>query len=312
MQRDIHTARPRFTAASDGVPGPVLHAPAAAAATSPASPSHGDAVTRTTCCRPGARGSSWRRATPMGARRATQARASMELFTTDGVQFLLRWVHFIAGVVWIGMLYYFNFAQVPYFAETKTTAGTGEFRKLVARVLWWFRWGAMFTFLSGLLIILLRIMQGGGALMAQSWGIAISIGALLGTIMFLNVWLVIWPKQQIVLASLEAVAGGGQADPNAAAAGARAFVASRTNALFSFPMLFFMGAASHLRLFDDDHGSLLVPVGLVCAIIAAIEANALFGAKGKGASQLLEKHVSVIHAGVALALVFYFLIAGLA
>lgn len=236
----------------------------------------------------------------------------MELFTADGVQFLLRWIHLMAGVVWIGMLYYFNFAQVPYFAETKTGAGTGEFRKLIARVLWWFRWGAMFTFLSGLLIILLKLGQAGMGIMGSSWGIGISVGALLGTIMFLNVWLVIWPKQKIVLASLETVAGGGQADPAAAAAGARAFLASRTNAMFSLPMLFFMGAASHLPLFGEDHGSLLVPVGIVCAIIAAIEANALLGTKAKGASQILEKHVGVIHAGLALALVFYLLIAGLA
>ena len=236
----------------------------------------------------------------------------MQLFTADGVQFLLRWVHFMAGVVWIGMLYYFNFAQVPYFAETKTTAGTGEFRKLIARVLWWFRWGAMGTFLSGLTIILLRIGQGGAAVMGSSWGIAISIGALLGTLMFLNVWLVIWPKQRLVLASLDAVAAGGAADPNAAAAGARAFLASRTNALFSLPMLFFMGAASHLPLFASEQPNPAAPVGIVVAIILAIEANALFGTKAKGPSKLLEKHVGVIHVGLALALVFYLLVATLA
>jgi len=235
----------------------------------------------------------------------------MELFTADGGQFLLRFIHFMAGVVWIGMLYYFNFAQIPYFAETKTTPGTGEFRKLIARVLWWFRWGAMFTFLSGLGMILVKIGQGGGAVMSSSWGVAISVGALLGTLMFANVWLVIWPKQKIVLANLEGVAGGAQPDPNAAPAGARAFVASRTNALFSIPMLFFMGAASHLPLFGEN-ASPGMPLGIVTAIILAIEANALFGQKAKGPSALLEKHVAVIHVGLALALVFYLLIATLA
>lgn len=236
----------------------------------------------------------------------------MELFTADGVQFLLRWVHFMAGVVWIGLLYYFNFVQVPYFAETKTTAGTGEFRKLIGRALWWFRWGAMFTFLSGLLIIVLKIVQGGMAIMGSSWGVGISIGALLGTLMFLNVWLVIWPNQKIVLASLELVAGGGQADPKAAGAGARAFLASRTNTLFSIPMLFFMGSASHLTLFGEEHGNLMIPVGAIVAVIAGFEVLALTGQKGKGPAALFEKHVSVIHAGLALALAFYLLIALLA
>ena len=176
---------------------------------------------------------------------------SIALLSMDGVLFLLRWIHFFAGVTWIGLLYYFNFVQVPYFAETKTGAGTGEFRKLVYRALFWFRWGAMFTFLSGLLILGLTGHQSGMAIYSQSWGIAILTGGLFGTIMFANVWGVIWPKQQVVLKSVEAVAGGGQADPAAGPAGGRAFLASRTNTLLSVPMLFFMGAARHLPILDE-------------------------------------------------------------
>jgi uncharacterized membrane protein len=232
---------------------------------------------------------------------------SLALLSMDGVLFLLRWIHFFAGVTWIGLLYYFNFVQVPYFAETKTGAGTGEFRKLIYRALFWFRWGAMFTFLSGITILALNVVQGGHAVLAQSWGIAILTGGLFGTIMFLNVWLVIWPKQQIVLKSADAVAGGGQADPAAGPAGARAFLASRTNTLFSIPMLFFMGAARHLPILDEGQNGW--PAFAIIAVIAgAIEANMLVGKKGEGASKMLEKHATVIHVGIVLALVSYLLI----
>ncbi len=233
----------------------------------------------------------------------------MSLFSyPDGVQFILRWIHFMAGIVWIGLLYYFNFVQVPYFAETKTGAGTGEFRKLISRALWWFRWGAMVTLLSGLAIITVKIMEGGGAIMAQSWGVAISAGALFGILMFLNVWLVIWPNQKIVLGSLDAVAAGGQADPKAGPAGARAFLASRTNTLFSIPMLFFMGAASHLPLLNEG-GKGGMALGIITLLAAFFEGVALMGKKAEGPAKMLEKPVVVIHAGLVLALVSYLVIA---
>src|SRR4029077_2277820 len=108
---------------------------------------------------------------------------------------------------------------------------------------WWFRWGAMLTFLSGLAILGMR-----RASWKDAWGMTILTGAAFGTLMFLNVWLVIWPNQKIVIASAVAAASGGQADPKAGPAGRRAFLASRTNVVMSFPMLFFRGAASHFPL----------------------------------------------------------------
>src|SRR5262249_53421225 len=204
----------------------------------------------------------------------------LELLTLNGVEFILRWIHFMAGITWIGLLYYFNFVQTPFFAETEAPVRTGAIVKLVPRALWWFRWGAMFTFLSGLLIILIEVSRGGAAVLGLSWGVAIQTGAAIGTIMFLNVWLVIWPNQKIVIASAETVAKGGQADPNAAAAGARSFLASRTNTLFSIPMLFFMGAARHLNLFSDKKG-IAVPALVAAVLVAAVEVNALVGKKGE-------------------------------
>ena len=156
--------------------------------------------------------------------------------TTMGWEMLLRWGHFLGGITWIGLLYYFNLVQTEYFKEAEASAKSDAIQKLVPRALFWFRWAAAFTFVTGLGIFGVR---GGGM------SIDIYIGALLGTLMFLNVWLIIWPNQKIVIASAKQVAGGGAAIPEAAGALGTAGLASRTNALFSVPMLFFMGASAH-------------------------------------------------------------------
>jgi len=197
----------------------------------------------------------------------------MPLFSDAGMLFLLRWIHFLAGVLWIGLLYYFNFVQGPFFAEADAATKSTATQKLVPRALWWFRWGAMLTFLSGVAILGMR-----QASWNDGWGMTILTGAAFGTLMFLNVWLVIWPNQKIVIASAVAAASGGQADPKAAGAGRRAFLASRTNVVFSFPMLFFMGAASHLSL-DPARNAGLFGV-LLLVILALLEINALTGTTG--------------------------------
>src|SRR5437773_1004412 len=87
----------------------------------------------------------------------------MALLSGDGWLFLLRWFHFLAGITWIGMLYYFNFVQTPFFATAEAPVRTGMLATgLVSRALWWFRWGAMFTFITGWLYLLHRMGQLGG------------------------------------------------------------------------------------------------------------------------------------------------------
>src|SRR3989442_6716304 len=86
----------------------------------------------------------------------TSRRSSMALLSDAGVELLLRWLHFLAGITWIGLLYYFNFVQGPFFAEADGATKSAATQKLVPRALWWFRWGAMFTFLSGAAIITKR------------------------------------------------------------------------------------------------------------------------------------------------------------
>ena len=195
--------------------------------------------------------------------------------------FFLRWVHFLAGVTWIGILYYFNFVQTPFFAETDPAVRTGAIQKLLPRALWWFRWGAMFTFLAGILIYIMRLGEMGASVFyASPYGVTITVGGLMGIIMFLNVWLVIWPNQQIVMASTNQVASGGQALPTAAGAGRRAGLTSRTNTVFSIPMLFFMGAASHYGAMVHQSESRGLYWLLVIVILAAVEVNALVGTQG--------------------------------
>jgi uncharacterized membrane protein len=196
-------------------------------------------------------------------------------------QFMLRWLHFLAGITWIGILYYFNFVQTPFFAETEAGVRTAAIQKLVPRALWWFRWGAMITFLAGISIYLMRMSEmGAGLFYSSPYGVTITVGGLLGTLMFLNVWLVIWPNQQVVIASANQVASGGQALPAAAGAGRRGALASRTNTVFSIPMLLYMGAASHYPQMVHQFTARGLFWLLVIIIIGAVEANALVGTQG--------------------------------
>jgi uncharacterized membrane protein len=182
--------------------------------------------------------------------------------TAAGIEMLLRWGHFMAGVAWVGLLYYFNFVQTEYFKEAEAAAKSDAIRKLVPKALWWFRWGSVATLATGLGIFAVR---GGGM------SVDIYVGALLGLLMFSNVWLIIWPNQQMVVASAEQVAGGGAALPDVADALAKAGLASRTNALFSIPMLFFMGASAHY-----PHSPGIVGILLVLIIIVVVEYNAAY------------------------------------
>lgn len=233
----------------------------------------------------------------------------MELFN-DG--FIIRYFHIWFGIIWIGTLYYFNFMQTPFFGETDGSTKSGVISKLLPRALWWFRWGAMFTFLTGLYLLGKRWLYSAEAfstIWAGAGGVIILVGALLGITMFLNVWLIIWPKQQIVMASNAAVLAGGKADPNAAAAGARAGVASRTNTLFSVPMLFMMTAAAHNQLQVDVENSMYkVMLAVIVLSWAAIEGNAIWGKMVKPLATVK----AVITSGFVLTIVYYGLIRAVA
>jgi uncharacterized membrane protein len=206
----------------------------------------------------------------------------MALFSGDGWLFLLRWFHFLAGITWIGMLYYFNFVQTPFFAKAEAPVRSGMITGgVVELALWWFRWGAMLTFITGWLYILhVAFGRYGGIreFAATAYGWKIFFGGMLGSLMWFNVWFIIWPAQQVVIRSAREVGAGRPAVPEAAARGARGGVASRTNTLLSIPMLFFMGAASHLRMPEPTSaGQKIAALILLLVVMAILEVNAVSG-----------------------------------
>jgi len=221
------------------------------------------------------------------------------LFNLDGLAFLLRWGHFIFGIAWIGMLWYFNFVQGPFFAETDAAVKNAATQKLVPRALWYFRWGAMGTVITGWLIIGIRMHQ--EFVINSSWGVTIFTGAIMGTLMWFNVWFVIWPRQKKIIA-----AANGEKVDNLPVLARRAFLASRTNTLLSVPLLFFMGAARNLTI-QADFSKVGVWFGAILAILLLIEINALTADKGT-TTKPIEKIKGVIISGLVLTAVFYVLL----
>lgn len=200
------------------------------------------------------------------------------------VEFLFRYFHVLAGLVWVGMLYYFNFVQTEYFKEAEAAAKADAMQKLAPRALKWFRYGALVTFITGL-----GLLHYVAPFKAPTVSALILVGALCGTLMFLNVWLIIWPKQKIVL---------GMKDGDGPAAAAKAGLASRTNTLFSGPMLLGMVGSKNLYIADVSTTGLIA----ACGLILLLELNALFGRVGPMASVVGVVHLSLVLAGVVWAL----------
>lgn len=200
-------------------------------------------------------------------------------FSQTGIAFGLRWIHIVFGIAWIGLLYYFNFVQVPAFAAygDEAKARNISIDKLARKALWYFRWAALSTFVTGILITLVTDNYFFDGFGTNSYGLAISLGMLLGIVMLVNVWGVIWRNQKVVLANAANVLAGGEADPNAAAAGRRALMASRTNAIFSVSMVFFMVYPSHgpRSFIEVGSGSMALFWIVSLGLIAVLEVNAL-------------------------------------
>jgi uncharacterized membrane protein len=242
--------------------------------------------------------------------------ADIQIFERFGLDFLFRWAHVLVGIAWIGLLYYFNFVQVPAFAEFEAGTRNQALDKLASRALWWFRWAAAATFLFGLALLLHQEAPSGdpqlfdGDYLKSSQGVSIMTGSLLGVTMFLNVWGVIWPNQKKVIANARNVVAGGQADPTAADAGRAALLASRQNTIFSFPMLLFMIGTGHFfGTFDtsDDRG---IYWAITIVLWAVLEANCLglLGGKAQNVTNwIYENHQRTIGTGIVLAAVWYVL-----
>ena len=157
---------------------------------------------------------------------------------------LLAWGHFLAGITWIGILYYFNFIQVPFLKVVTPETKAEAFKHLVPNALWWFRWGALATWVFGA-ALLMNQHRMGSAFLLQGPDAVIGMGAWLGTIMLFNVWVLIWPNQKKIL-GLDGLTHDADVIAKAKTV---ALMASRTNTLLSIPMLFGMTAQGHGMLF---------------------------------------------------------------
>jgi uncharacterized membrane protein len=162
--------------------------------------------------------------------------------SADFIQLVLgRWLHIMAGVMWIGLLYYFNFVQVDALkaaAADTPPSGGGITKHVAPRALFYFRWAALVTVLAGFMLMGSRAVD---VLTLRAPYVGLGIGVWLGLIMFVNVWMVIWPNQKRVLGLTPA------SDDEKARARRTAFLASRTNTMLSIPMLLFMSTSYTLH-----------------------------------------------------------------
>jgi uncharacterized membrane protein len=172
-----------------------------------------------------------------------EVRGSVQFFEAG----LARWVHIVAGVFWIGLLYYFNVVQTPALADATADkggpGGAGINKYVAPRALFWFRWAALVTWLGGAWLLGARFPAAFTLGLTSSppdlYSLVIGVGAWLGTIMLFNVWVLIWPNQKKILGIVPAT------DEQKAKARKVALLASRTNFVLSIPMLLCMGSASH-------------------------------------------------------------------
>lgn len=190
----------------------------------------------------------------------------MEIDTHTLTMQILRWLHLIAGIIWIGHLYFFNFVNANFAKTMDAETKKKVVPELMPRALYWFRWGAMFTFLTGWLYIIWKLwiasdegFMGDAGLMKSSWGQWISLGALFGTVMWFNVWFIIWPAQKKIINGIKT---GTPADAKLVA---KATMASKINTFLSLPLLFAMGAASHFPFSTWWIMLIVVGVGFMAA-----------------------------------------------
>jgi uncharacterized membrane protein len=174
---------------------------------------------------------------------------------------ILRWAHVIFGIIWMGHLYFFNLVNVPFQGGLDKELKPKVNPALLLRAFWWFRWGAMYTFIFGWLLFFKNylgaqhlISSGDGGMSGRAMWIL--FGAALGSIMWFNVWFVIWPRQKLILGGL----ASGTPHPDAAKMAVPAGKASRFNTYSSGPLLFAMLAAPHFSIMS---GPVLVAVSLI-------------------------------------------------
>jgi uncharacterized membrane protein len=229
-----------------------------------------------------------------------------------------RWLHILVGIAWIGLLYYFNLVQVPglaaYGDEGKARNITID--KIARRALWWFRWAAIATLATGLLITGQKDYWNNfmNDPLHNGHDVAISVGMVLGILMAANVWMIIWKNQKVVLANVVNVLGGGEANADAPTAGRKALLASRQNMIFSVSMLFFMVGSAHFyngALGDvaSSDARLFFIIAIVITALLELNAIGIFGGIKAGNKMLwmYESHKNALITSGVLWLVLWIL-----
>lgn len=233
--------------------------------------------------------------------------------------FWFRYLHVLAGITWIGLLYYFNLVQVPGLAAygDEGKARNITVTQIATRALWWFRWASIATLATGLLIVgvlpdyMQDFMNHVGNSPSNAKNAVITVGMILGITMAANVWMIIWKNQKVVIANATNVLAGGEANPDAATCGRRAMLASRQNMIFSVSMLFFMVGAAHYypEAFTATTGSAYTFVLISVVISALLQMNCLglFGGIKAGNKMLwpYETHKNAIITSVVLFVVLF-------
>jgi uncharacterized membrane protein len=222
-------------------------------------------------------------------------------------QGVFRWLHIIVGITWIGLLYYFNLVQVPAFARLSAGARNEALHEVTRRALWWFRWAALATVVFGLMITGQKDYWA-NSFFKRPTGLSIFIGMILGIIMFLNVWGVIWRKQKLVLQNAYHALNNLDPVPGVAEAGRRALIASRQNFIFSIPMLWFMVGTSHFYVSNgfaspvsSGRTATFLIISLVIILVLELNSLGVFGVKpGQVNLWIYENHRNAIIAGFVL------------
>ena len=246
----------------------------------------------------------------------------MELFHRYGLWGGMRLAHVMFAVMWMGLLWFFNFVQTPAYAEMEPSARNNAFDKLTWLALWWFRFAAMFTVASGVLILLFGGFGTSDPYSSAYWksppGAGLACAILFAAIMLYNVLGVIWPNQQIVIGNARNVQAGGGPDPKAPVAARAGAMASRQNTIFSFTVFLFMVGSDHF--FNDASHFKSAPLNapaagvrvlfyiVLLAIAVGMEMNALGkigGTAAGGTNVIYDTHQYAIYTAAGLMVFFY-------
>ena len=224
--------------------------------------------------------------------------------------FVLHWMHVLSSIIWLGTLYFFNFYLTAFLEKARPEVRVGVFSMLVPLALHGFNWSTVGTVLTGWILYFHSLgAVGTASFFNWPYGLAITLGGLLGTVMFINGWFIMHPKQERVIASAIRVSKGEDPIPDAALLGRHVVLTSRVNFLLSIPMLFLMVAATHdppMFVMTAKRAPIWFWI-IVLVIIGAVEAVPIRGPRSE-TKKGIETLGGALTAGFVLLAVFYILI----